>query len=216
MSKLEDHDFVATDQDILDLATTVLAASQQSDTGRRNYLKTLVATAQKELGVAPRLRSTPGADKLDAEATKQQIAALNAVHERFYAIVTQVAQESVPVGTKDRGIEVNRRTNFARTALSAIRRWVRAGNDLTALAARSVTKAALAIDAPRRRRPTPAALSRRVRRDGKHLVSTFRLWVSQDQEQASAGLRALVDRLTSLMPRRTGRPRLVEQVKKAA
>ena len=220
---LENKDFVATDEDITRLAQSVLTASQESDSSRRTYLKTLIATTQQTIGVAPRMRTSKDV-KASPEEVRAQIAALNTVHERFYALVTQVAQESVPAGTKDRGVQINRMTNFARTALSAVRRWVRAGNDITALAAHAVTKASLAVPAPRSKRPSAAALKARARRTAGDLIQTYRLWGKADKEAATDALRAMIAALTkqfsSLKPLRSVKtakaPKGSEELRKAA
>lgn len=195
MTTLEAKGYVATDADVQALATAVLTAAQESDSGRKSYLRTLVATTQHALGASPRVRSTKGA-KLDAEATQEQLTALAAVHDRFYAIVVEVAQEAVPKGAEERGVLVNRRTNFARTALSAVRRWVRAGNDLTGVAAKSVTKASLAVSRRRVRRASTPVLTRRVTREARTLARMLRQLAGADRQAAIDALTSTVDRLS--------------------
>jgi hypothetical protein len=187
---LESKGFVATDSDVEALANAVLSAVEVTDNGRRSYLRTLVATTQKALGAEPRQRQGKPA-KLDAAAVTLQMEALDATHRRFYTIVLRVAGENVPPNTKDRALEINRRTNFARTAMSAIRRWVRAGNDLTALAAKSVSKASLAVEGSRKP-VVPKALKAKAERLAKGLLSS--LMALADADRAAA-----VDEMQTLM-----------------
>lgn len=214
MTTLESKGYVASDADIAALATSVLSAVQESDNGRRSYLRTLVATTQKALGSEPRQRSGKPA-RLDPEGVNAQLKALAAIHERFYAIILKVAGETVPTGTKDRGIEMNRRTNFARTAMSAIRSWVRAGNDLTTLGARSVTKAALAVKRTARRVPSAQSLKTKVERVSKDLVGTLMVLADTNRVAAVEEMQLVMGQLANQLAEMGAAPtRDVEQAVK--
>src|SRR5690242_1993333 len=123
---LESKHYVATAEDVAAIAREVLNAQKQGSEGRATYLRALIATTQAELGQNPRQRSGEIA-KVKDEARDEQLAALEKVNERFYAIVVRIAKDKIE-GPDRGGRELNRRTTFARTSLSAIRRWVRAGN----------------------------------------------------------------------------------------
>lgn len=198
MTTLEARGFVASDSDITAIATTILSAAESGNTGQRNYLKTLIATTQKALGVEPRLRAGKPA-KLDEAATLVQLKALQEVHERFYGIVVKVAGEAVPAGTKDRGIAINRLSNFARTALSAVRSWVRAGHDITSIAAKTSTKASLAVKAATPRAPSPVALKSRAERESKGLVATLMALADADRGAAVTEMQLIVGQLADQM-----------------
>lgn len=198
MSTLESRGFVASDSDITAIATTVLSAAAADETGRSNYLKTLIATTQKALGGEPRQR-TGKATKLDDAATLEQLKALQEVHERFYAIVLKAAGDVVPSGTKDRGTQINRKSNFARTALSAVRGWVRAGNDITALAAKGATKASLAVEPATPRVPSPGALKTRAEGESKRLVATLMALADADRKAAVEEMQLLFGQLADQM-----------------
>lgn len=156
---LESKQYIATPADIAALARAYSEALEASGSVRGHYLRALVATTQAELGSKPRLRTT-GVDKatLDENAVKTQLTALEEVHGRFYQIVLDNV-----TGNAD---ERNRKSGFARSAMSTVRAYVRAGYDLTQLAAARITKAALASAVPikRARVTSVAVLQRRADR----------------------------------------------------
>lgn len=196
---LESRGYVATDGDIHNLAAGLLEALSSADGSRRSYLRALIGTTQNELGAPARQRAVSHASKIkDEDVRAQHLAALEAVHERFYSIVMKVTADKlqVPEGRK-KGDELNRRTNFARTAMYAIRSWMRAGNDITSLVAAKVTKGALAVDGKRKRRLSTSRLSTRAERQSKQLLVTMKTLASTDREAAITEIRELVSRLAS-------------------
>lgn len=208
---LESKDYVANERDIEALVTDLLAHSQGMVAGRSTYLKALIATTQHELGEAPRQRSAKTSGKLTDDEIAGQLAALEKTHERFYAVVMKTAGDKLPPG-KEKARELNRRTNFARTSVSAVRVWIRAGHDLTGLAAARVTKAALLIRRPARQRAvSPKRLHNRVTRYAERLVSEVRIYLRADRDAAVADLQALIGRLVKL----TGAGAPTRNVKKA-
>lgn len=150
---------MVTDADVETTAKTVMGSLRDADGARTTYLRKLTEAVQEALG-------KKGQD------VKAQLAALQTVHERFYAVIARVADEIVPKGTKDRGISINKLTTFARTTVSALRMHVRAGGDLVALKATQVTKAALrARSGPPR--VSPKRLKASAERQGKQLMATL-------------------------------------------
>lgn len=197
---LEQKGFVATDEDIEKVTKSILTSSGEAENGKITYLKSVVATVQAELGAKPRLR-TGARVKLDTAGIVEQLKAADVVNERFYVIVTKVASESVPVGTKDRGIVINRRTNFARTALYAVKQFIRAGNDITTQAAASVSKSSLSVS--HRARPINGKLlRRRAEQQRKILIGTLGALASSDKalaiEEMQFALGALTAKLMKL------------------
>jgi len=131
-----------------------------------------------------------------------QLKALTAVHERFYTIVTEVVTEALE-GTKDKAMELNRRTNFARTALGSVRAWIRAGGDITSLAPATATKAMLAVESEGTKAPPSAqALKSRAESQSQGLLTTFEGLATSDKaaaiEQMSMVLGQLTSRLLSM------------------
>lgn len=155
MRTLEARSFVATPADVEALARQLIAGSQVPAT----YLRALIATTQSELGVEPRQRSGK-IGKIDADTIQLHLTTLESVHDRFYTIVLRVAQETYR-GARER----NAATNFARTALSTLRSWIKAGHDVRDLAAARASKGSLRRAVPRSRAGParrPKALMRRV------------------------------------------------------
>jgi hypothetical protein len=139
MSSLDSRHYVATPADIASIAKAYSSAISAGQGARGAYLRALIATTQHELGAKPRLRTSHG-DPLNKESIAAQLKALETVHARFYEVVLDNVE-----GTAD---ERNSRSNFARSAVSTVRAYVRAGNDLTLLAAARASKSALAAASP--------------------------------------------------------------------
>lgn len=193
MTSLETKGYVASDADIEALVKQVLSASQDVESGRATYLRSLVATTQNELGAKPRVRSSGKIPKLTPEQIEGQLAALAKTHARFYEHVVKVASADIPAG-KTQALELNRRTNFARSAVSTVRGWIKDGNDITAVAAVRVTKAQLAVRAgPRKARPPNVKrLKAAAERQSKGLIKTLLELAESDKEAAIAELNVLM------------------------
>jgi hypothetical protein len=156
---LESKNYVATSADIAAIARAYSEALDASTNVRGHYFRALVATTQSELGAKPRQRSSEPEATLDADGISAQLSALETVHERFYATVL----ETVSGNAEER----NRRSGFARSAVSTVRAYVRAGFDITLVAAARITKAAMAAVLPPTKRPrvaSPPVLQRRADR----------------------------------------------------
>jgi|GEM_PF-3016575 len=200
MSTVTESKGSITDEQIAALAKSVLTAAQDIDTGRTSYLRYLIADTQAELGAKPRkIRGKP--NKLDEKEVEGQLAALNKVNARFYEIVVKAASETIPPATKDRAIELNRRTNFARSAASTVRSWVRAGNDVTILAPTRVTKGELVVPARVPRAPSAKRLKAAAERQSKDLVKTLLLLSEVNKEAAAYELQMVMGQLVDEMVR---------------
>lgn len=165
---IESKGFIATPNDITALTRAILAGQQAAASGTGTYLKALVATTTDELGAPARAHAGKG-KRLKQEQIAAHLAALEAVHARFYEAVVEGASDNLPPG-KDKARELNRRTNFARSSVSTVRGYIRAGNDITMLVAARVVKAALAV--PRTIKPASAKRLRgRMEKQSKALVA---------------------------------------------
>lgn len=149
MKTLESRHYVATEADIASLVSTHDNALLARDTARATYLKALTATTIAEIGAPVRLRAGKPA-VLSPDDTSSHVAAFEKVHQRFYAVVLKSIGEGPP---KER----NARANFARSAASTLRRWIKAGNDIRALAPARVTKASLRVGGGAGRAARPPA-----------------------------------------------------------
>lgn len=205
---LESKHYVATPDDVAQITREIIAAQKQGSEGRATYLRALIATTQAELGQQPRQRAASPAGKLTEEEKAAQLAALEKVHERFYVAVVKAAKALID-GPDRGGLELNKRTNFARSSASTLRRWVRAGNDITGLVASRTTKAMLAVTG-RRKGPSPKVLRNQANRFGARLQRTIATWAAEDPtaaarqwEQVKAQIEAALRRQSA--PRATRR-----------
>jgi hypothetical protein len=141
---------VATEADIRKLAHEYITHTIEGESVKGTYLRYLAGTTIKELGVDPRANNATQRKRLSDDDRARHLAALAAVHARFYEVINDEVDKSLgSVPPKERATEKNRRTNFARTALYALRLYIRAGKDLTAVAPAKLSKSALAVDVVR-------------------------------------------------------------------
>lgn len=187
-------DFVADASQIKTLTTSLLSATAAIYTSRTTYLRFLAGTTIAELGAKPRVHQGRP-PKVTPETLALQLVALEAVHERFYAAVTEAASINLP-GPTLRAKELNRRTNFARTAVGSLRRWMKAGNDITTLVVGKVTKRSLVVE--RAVRPqTAGRLKTRAENNSKALMATVLELSGVDKAAALEEIELLIGQLAT-------------------
>lgn len=196
MKTLESRHYVATEADIAALVSTHDTALTARDTARATYLKALTATTISEIGAPVRLRAGKPA-ALTPEDTANHVAAFEKVHQRFYAVVLKSIGEGPP---KER----NSRANFARSAASTLRRWIKAGNDIRALAPARVTKASLRVGGGTGRPERPPA--RRVEVMAGRLTASAEELAKVDKEAAIAAVEGAMTKLAALLVSLGGQP----------
>lgn len=206
MTTLEQRHYVATDADMESSVVTLAAAITSADTERNVYLKALIGTTRDKLGLPPRERSGKPA-KLSDEDTEKQLEALKSVHERLYAVVTRKWSELIPRG-KGHATILNKRTNYARTNYSVLRRWVAAGKDIGAIAPAKATKRDFVLQTgqKRSRAVSPTVLRKRVERQATELVKAVLALGEADKATATSELELLVGQLTQQLIELTGKP----------
>lgn len=191
---IETKNYVATASDIRALASTIVGATAEVITGRTTYLRALVATTQAELHATPRKNATAKPKHLKGSEIAAQLAALVAVHDRFYAAVLEACEEGL--SGKDKALELNRRSNFARTALYAVRSYIRAGHDITYVVAARTTKVTLAVSRPPRRASARSLKSRMEARSKALMVTALEL-SDVDKVTAVAEIELLLGQLAA-------------------
>jgi hypothetical protein len=194
---LESKNFVASPADIEAITRDVLHAASKGKSGRGSYFSALIATTQHELGISPRQRAGHP-QRTTTEERLRQLAALEKVHLRFYDSVMRVAREQLPPG-KNAGIELNRRTNFARSAMSTVRSWLKVGNDISILAAASTSKASLAVKAKQQRKPSAHILTKQTNRYAEKLAKTAAALAGADKSAAVLALDSVIERLKQIV-----------------
>lgn len=178
---------------VRNLTTAYIEALATNEATNVTYLRTLVEYSQRELGLEPRANNAKQRKQpIGDDARAQHLAAVAAVHARFYDIILEVVDASLTdVPSKDRPLERNRRTNFARTAVYSLRLFIRAGKDLTAVAPQRVTKSALVVEVRPPVRSTQR-LKSRVERASKAFVTSLLELGEADQIAARAELDTLL------------------------
>lgn len=183
-----------TAAEIRTLAREAIEGQHKMHAGRGAYFKALVETAQAELG--------------GKSGQSGQLAAVRAVHHRFYPVIQEtIASDEVllAAGFPRKGVplERNRRLNFARSAYGTIRRWLRAdGHDLMKLDSQKVTKSQLLEEAPptRKHALTPKRVKARAGKLIEGLLSFTRQIAKADQEQAAVIAALAIAQLQKLLP----------------
>lgn len=185
MTTLEARGYVATEKDIEALTLAYDAARTQAGSAGGTYLRALVATVQSDLGIKARERAASGPSvDTPSEERARQLAAFERINETFYGVVLR--------GLSGDSMERNRKSGFARSAGSTLRRWIRSGHDVGRLAAARVTRDALeaAIPADKKRAPRVrlGVMGRRAARGSGLVVAAA---VAADKAERGAGVAML-------------------------
>lgn len=214
LNKIERAHFMASEADI----ETMARARQEGDEfGQRvngTYLRILVALTAAQIGPNTALlsrRRGRHASSLNVEEVTAHMAALDTVNTSAYsavlrAVVTpeiEKVEGLAPEQAAYRALERNRRTNYARTALTALRQYVAAGRDIRDLDVATVTKEALRATAERYAPPpqsvTAGRLLRAAERAGARIVEEALELASVDQAQAEQLLASLMANLQDVL-----------------
>jgi hypothetical protein len=211
-AKLEESGYVATVEDVQEIAREALEATEHASGSRMTYLRVLVGTTQNELGIPQTARRTK-ARAPTPEETRKQLEALEAVQERFYRVIRQ-AVEGPPLTEDERSMEprvaYDRRAGFARSAKATLKAWIASGNTLKAIVPAQVTKYGLQQDIAKREPGDKRAPSeKRVLKLTGKLVDRI---MDAPPAQALALLEVAIARLSDAL-REVGRVKLDVAVK---
>lgn len=192
MTTLESRDYLATDTDITNLAGGMLDGQTATDTIPRQYLRCIVAVTIASLGAPQRLRSGK-VTKIKEDEQARQLACLEKTLARFYPLIVARYQGGIPSGPA-RAKQLNSQTNWARSAATVVRNWIRAGHDLRPVAAVRVTKALLGVT-PKARAASPARVKARVEQGSKDLVARVMELATLDKAGAISEIQLLIGQL---------------------
>lgn len=213
LSKIEQSRFIATEADIERLAREQHDSLRSADKASGTYLKVLVAlTAQKigETTLHLGKRRGKASEKLASTEIAEHLQALEATNAMAYAavsraVVTADIERSENVSTAEkqrRATERNRRTNYARTAMSAVRAFVEAGRDVRDVDLSTATKGYLRQVAERYAPPpvsvSAARLLRAVERDAERVVSEAKELAAVDPLKATSQIEMLMATLAEV------------------
>lgn len=229
-TKIERANFLASEADIESMAHQKQEGDEFATKTAGTYLRIMVALTAADIGgktACLSRRRGRAAQSLTADEVSAHMESLDRVSARCYAAVTRAVvspdiakREGLTAAEQTRrSLERNRRTNYARTALTALRMYVAAGRDVRDLTPVTVTKEALR-DVAERFMPPPASiqagrLARAASRNAKSLSAETTELATLDPAQAEHLLHTLMLELQATLDRvRSGE--LPDAVKLAA
>lgn len=197
---------VTTDEQIEKIIDQHLDALGSLGEAKDIYLRTLWGTSQHKLGIAAPARGK--ALRIDGERRAVELAAIAEVHTRFYT----VALARLTVRLQDEGFkgkaltdEANRRSNYWRTCVYAIRMYVRAGYSIGSLPPARVAKSSIRV-ALVRKAPSVGRLTTRVEKSSKAFVAQLLALVEVDKAAAAKELDILLGQLAAQRAAIAGTP----------
>lgn len=199
VDNVEASNYVATPAQVEQLAAFYWDAVNRSVQVTVSYLRVIIVACQAKLGTK-RTRT-----KVDIEA---QQSVLDEVHSTYYAAVlngvtTPEIAEDFKLSRDQqalRALERNRRSNFARTAKSAIDSFIRFGGDLRGINALTVTKQQLRDFAMTRANSNGAgSVIKRTEAAAKTLERRVNALAKADPAIARDVLESLIERLERVL-----------------
>jgi hypothetical protein len=215
ISTIEQKNFLATDDDVERLAREFRDAQALGRSTAGTYLKILLAAVQVALTGKPVLRAPRGpAPVLDDILKAEHREALEAQHERLYAAVLRGAVTPdiepgdglKPDEARRRAIERNRRTNYARTAASTLRAYIRAGGDVRRVAVPAASKGSLAARTSPAPQAPEEAVKRRVHAAAGRLTAAVEELAQVDKAMAREALQGAMEEVAGLLSKYGGTP----------
>lgn len=210
LSNLERSSYVLKPEQVGELARVYVEHQKELAAIGGSYFRVLIASTLAELGEKVKLEPHRGkAPKYDEAEKTRQLAAFEKTQTAFYnAVLDAVVSDDIkddeqkPKAERSaNALERNRRTNFARSAASTVRGYIKVGADLRVLNVATITKGQLQDIASARspRKPEGVALGARVESLGKRSVRLIEQLAKVDEGAARHRLEALVATLASLL-----------------
>lgn len=188
--------YVATEAEVEALAGEQYTAMETAGAGGVTFLRVLVAASQARLG----RRRGP------APRASAQSEVLELIYDKFYpAVLRGITTDDIAhdpaqsaIEQRRRALERNRRSAFARSAISTLRPFVAAGGDLRNLDVATVTKAFLrSAVAP----PEPEnKVERQISRAQGALLRAVTRMARGDPAAAEAAINAAIEALEGARP----------------
>lgn len=203
LTDLSINKWVATAEQVGELARVYVDHQTELANIGGSYLKVLIASTLHALGAEIRTAPLRGrAPKHDEAEKERQSKAFEEVQGSFYGAVLSAVipaelqdDEGKPQSVRSaNALERNRRTNFARSAASTVRSFLRNGGDLRILNVSTVTKGQLAELAASKApaKPEAVVLGNRVEAVGKRALRLLEKLAKEDEGAARHRLEALV------------------------
>lgn len=206
---IEKANYLATAEDVATLATSNLEAQQMIGRVHGCYFRILLARTQHAICGKPTLRAREKAEKMTPEDTEAHLKAFETQHAELYAAVLNAVRSADTESRKNletdeqnrRALERNRRTNFARSAASVLRTYIKRGGNVLRLAVPHATKSAVAAMTPPAEDAEPAEgrSERTVTRAAARIVAAVQSMAAEDKEGAVDVLRKALGLIAGTM-----------------
>lgn len=218
--QIEKADYCVSMDVVRNLATQHLSAQQAVSQTHGAYFRILLATTQKEICGKPTLRARPKMDTPTAEELAEHLEAFEKAHAALYATVLDAVRssdvEDRPNLSTDemnrRAKERNRRSNFARSAASTLRTFIKRGGNVLRLAVHTATKNAVAGMTPERddAEPSEDRTPAKADRAAERIVELAEALAETDKARAATVLQSALAKLGEVLvrigPRSTTKP----------
>jgi hypothetical protein len=211
LTQIANANYLATPETIEKLAATRFDSQALADRAQGTYFRAVLASTQKAIAGKPTLRVRGnGRAALTAPQIANHLETFERVNAELYgavirgSVTPEVADsESLkPEVRRERSLARNRRTNYARTAASAIRGFIRGGGDLTRIAVGSATKSELLKRGVNATTGTPES---RVERAATRLMSSLEALGKDDEVAARELLQTTLKKSTELLAKLGGK-----------
>jgi hypothetical protein len=209
--QIEKANYCVSLEVVKNLATEHLTAAQTVQQTHGAYFRILLALTQKEICGKPTLRARSKVASPSEDELGQHLEAFEKVNGLLYAGVLEAVRSSdvaanPRLGTDEenrRAKERNRRSNFARSAASTLRTFIKRGGNVLRLAVPSATKNAVGAMTPEAE-PTAESEDRarkRVIRDAERIVKRMEVLAAEDKSQAAGLLQVVMSTLGAALGR---------------
>jgi hypothetical protein len=212
LTQIENANYLATADAIEKLAATRFDSQDLADRAQGAYFRAVLASTQRAIAGKPtlRVRKARGAGALSAPQIANHLEAFERVNTELYGAVirgsvTPDVADSDSLKTeerRERSLARNRRTNYARTAASAIRGFIRGGGDVTRIPVGSATKSELLKRGMNATTGTPET---RIERAATRLMSAIETLGEEDEAAAREVLQATLKKSTELLAKMGGK-----------
>lgn len=211
LTQIENAHYLATAETIEKLAATRFDSQALADRAQGTYFRAVLASTQKAIAGKPTLRTRRnGRAALSASEVANHLEAFERVNTELYGAVirgsvtpdVEDSESLKPEVRRERSLARNRRTNYARTAASAIRGFIRGGGDVTRIAVGSASKSELLKRGVNATTGTPES---RVERAASRLMSSLEALGKDDEAAAREVLQSTLKRSAELLAKMGGK-----------
>lgn len=205
---IERANYLAKPDDVTALAAAHLEAQQAVSKTHGIYFRILLASTQHAICGKTTLRARSGeGGEID---TAKHLECFEAVNASLYAAVLRAtvppeleASERLSADeARRRSLERNRRTNFARSAATTLRQFIKRGGNILRLAVPAATKSAVAGMTPAAdgdRAPSEDRARKKVQAAAQRIIATAEVIAESDRTSAISVLQDTLSRVAGAL-----------------